>query len=230
RGGGAADGSGGRRRAHVAAADRAGGDRGGAGGRGGRRRRADRELGGGIGRDDPRRAGHRGAVADRPGDPAAGDVLAAGPVGYGGGGGEDRRHAPARRGADAAVAARAPAGRGRRVHRVDRGGGDGGGAGGVRRGGRGADRGSPRGAGAAGREHRRQPGRGDPVRAADPAGSAAGADRAGQDEPGRVHPGRPHRRAARGADRVRRPRGQPDPDRVAADRRAAGPLLLLGRL
>ena len=63
---------------------------------------------------------------------------------------------------------------------------------------------------------RGQPGRGHPVRARQPAGRAAAADRARQDVVRGVHRRRPPGRAARGAHRVRGPRRQPDPDRVAA--------------
>ena len=62
-----------------------------------------------------------------------------------------------------------------------------------------------------------------------PPGAAAAADRRGPDQPGRVHRRRPPGRAARAADRARRPRRQPDPDRVAPDRRRARALLLLDR-
>ena len=69
---------------------------------------------------------------------------------------------------------------------------------------------------AAGRRHPGQRGRGDPLRRGRPARRAAGADRCGPHHAGRLHRRRPPGRAARDPHRVRRPRGQPDPDRVAA--------------
>ena len=93
-----------------------------------------------------------------------------------------------------------------------------------------ADRGRALPARGAGPRRRGQRRRRHAVRARQPAGRAAAADRARQDVARGVHLRRPPGRAARGADRARGPRRQPDPDRVAPDRRAAGPLLLLDRL
>ena len=93
-----------------------------------------------------------------------------------------------------------------------------------------SDRGRALPARGARQRRRGQPRRRDAVRAGRPAGPAAAAERARQDVARRVHLRRPPGRAARGAHRVRRTRRQPDPHRVAADRQAAGPLLLLHRL
>ena len=82
----------------------------------------------------------------------------------------------------------------------------------------------------AGRRHRRQPGRGDPVRAADASEAAAPAHRQRPHHPGRLPRVRPFRRAARTARGVRHPRGQPHPDRVAPDQGTHRPVLLLDRL
>ena len=85
----------------------------------------------------------------------------------------------------------------------------------------------PRGAG---RRHSRSRERGDPFRRGQPAGPAARGDRVGPDLAGGL-PARGPSRCPDGAPhRVRGARRQPDPHRVPAYRRRAGPVLLLHRL
>ena len=191
--------------------------------RGRRRARADRELGRGRGHRHPGRAGHRRAADDLPRGAAADRVRAAGAAGHRAVGREDGDRAPGRAAAGAPLAGartcrtrvwESAASNADGARLVQEGRYDGAFAGEfAARDATGWSRWSPRSTTRSNAETRF-------VLVGRP-GAARGADRGGQDLGGDLAGRRPPRRAAGAAPGVRGARGQPDADRVAADRRRA---------